>query len=43
MLDITARQMAGAMTWMTGPRTLGGYVIPQWSAPRNDKGNGHRQ
>ncbi|MFN0026490.1 MAG: TIGR03564 family F420-dependent LLM class oxidoreductase [Acidimicrobiales bacterium] len=28
MLDITARRMAGTMTWMTGPRTLANHVIP---------------
>lgn len=28
MLDITARRMAGTMTWMTGPRTLADHVIP---------------
>jgi len=28
MLEITARRMAGTMTWMTGPRTLADHVIP---------------
>jgi len=28
MLDITARRMAGTVTWMTGPRTLADHVIP---------------
>ena len=28
MLEITARRLAGTMTWMTGPRTLAGHVLP---------------
>jgi 5,10-methylenetetrahydromethanopterin reductase len=28
MLEITARRMAGTMTWMTGPRTLADHIIP---------------
>jgi 5,10-methylenetetrahydromethanopterin reductase len=28
MLEITARRMAGTLTWMTGPRTLADHVLP---------------
>jgi F420-dependent oxidoreductase-like protein len=28
MLEITARRMAGTITWMTGPRTLENHVLP---------------
>jgi len=28
MLEITARRMAGTITWMTGPRTLADHIIP---------------
>ena len=36
MLEITARRMAGTMTWMTGPRTLADHVLPilERSSPR---------
>jgi hypothetical protein len=38
MLRIAGRRTAGTITWMTGPRTLAGYVVPTLLAAAEDAG-----
>ncbi len=38
MLRIAGRRTAGTLTWMAGPRTLAGYVVPTLLAAAEDAG-----
>jgi F420-dependent oxidoreductase-like protein len=38
MLRVAARLAAGTITWMTGPKTLGGHTVPTLSAAAREAG-----